>query len=117
MIITNEDADGFVTSKATVDKVKPSNILNEMVKKDPSLKGVRSLGFVQNKDHIEVNLSTEFQDALTKYGSSGEHYLMGSVVNTFLEACKAKTITIKIRGKYIETGHNVYDYPLEFYKD
>ena len=110
----NENADGFNRTTAVVAKVTPTNILNAIGSYDATYRNanIRALGFTQNKRHVEVNLTTEFQNMLCNCGTAGEYVLLGSFVNTMLDACNADTITIKIRGNALETGHNVYDQPL-----
>ena len=49
-------------------------------------------------------------------GTAGEYLTMGSVVNTFLTAFDAETMTLTVNGKPLETGHDIYDYDLGFYE-
>ena len=48
-------------------------------------------------------------------GTAGEIMMLGSFVNTMLDACNADTITIKIRGNVLATGHKIYDQPLRMF--
>ena len=38
--------------------------------------------------------------------------LVGSVVNSFLSAYGAETVTLTCDGAVLETGHTIYDEPL-----
>ena len=66
--------------------------------------------------HIDLDLSSEFADAASSTGTSGELMLLGSLVNTMLKAYNADEITITCDGAPLETGHNVYEEPLTFYE-
>ena len=50
-------------------------------------------------------------------GTSGEYIAVGCLVNTYLTAFGADTVSITVNGAPLESGHNVYDMPLEFYTD
>lgn len=108
----NANADGFDVTKVSIPKVTPTNVVKELAKKQDSYKGVVARGFTQKKTHVTVDFNDKFQENLCKMGTAGETMMLGSFVNTMLDACNADTITIKIRGNALETGHNVYDQPL-----
>lgn len=74
--------------------------------------GTHVLGF----DGETLDLSPEFGQAMANTGTTGEYLMMGAVVNTFLTNFSLKQIMVTSEGKVIETGHSVYDEPLEFYK-
>ena len=108
----NANADGFDVTKVSIPKVTPTNVVKELAKKQSSYNGVVALGFTHKKTHVTVDFNYKFQQNLCKMGTAGEIMMLGSFVNTMLDACNADTITIKIRGNALETGHNVYDQPL-----
>lgn len=111
----NANADGFDVTKVSIPKVTPTNVVKELAKKQSSYKGVVALGFTQKKTHLTVDFNAKFQENICKMGTAGETMMLGSFVNTMLEACNAKTITITVKGKTLETGHNVYDQPFTFF--
>ena len=108
----NANADGFDVTKVSIPKVTPTNVVKELAKKQSSYNGVVALGFTQKKTHLTVDFNAKFQENICKMGTAGETMMLGSFVNTMLDACNADTITIKIRGNALATGHNVYDQPL-----
>ena len=50
------------------------------------------------------------------FGTSGELITIGGVVNTFLKAYDADTITILVEGKTWDSGHAEIDGPLGWYE-
>ena len=66
------------------------------------------------KERIQIcaiDLNSAFRDQLNSSGSTGEHMLMGCVVNTFLSAYEAQQLYITVAGETLETGHVIYDSP------
>ena len=41
--------------------------------------------------------------------------MLGSLVNTFMDAFDADGVFLTIDGKALETGHNIYDQTLGFF--
>ena len=66
---------------------------------------------------IELDLSQTFADAASSTGTAGETMLLGSLVNTMLEAYQADEVLLTCQGEVLETGHNVYDLPLTFFAE
>lgn len=64
--------------------------------------------------HLTLDLSAAFREAVQSSGTAGELLLLGSVTDTFLTAYDASSMTLTCDGAALETGHNIYDLPLEF---
>ncbi len=117
LYVPNEDATGFLQIPAEVPEMEVSEIfsaLNEagVLKEDAK---ANSLAIQGTKLLLDVN--DDFASQIGSYGTSGEYYMMGSVVNTLLTAFQADTLFITANGEILETGHSIYDYDLEFYPD
>ena len=65
---------------------------------------------------IKLDLSIEFEQYVQTMGTAGEGITIGSLVNTFLSNYEADGLELKIDGRDMETGHNIYDYVLEKYE-
>ena len=63
-----------------------------------------------------MDFSEKFQEDLFNQGSSGEFIMMGSVVNTFLRAYEADSMTITVNGNILESGHCIYESPMKAYE-
>ena len=66
-------------------------------------------------DRLRADLSRDFWQQIRSQGTSGEYMLLGSLVNTLLDACGADSVVLTEEGETPETGHNIYDAPLGRY--
>ena len=64
---------------------------------------------------FHADLSGAFWEQVRAQGTSGEYLLLGSLVNTLLDAFSAESVVLTEDGEIPETGHNIYDQPLERY--
>ena len=78
---------------------------------------VELLDFAQNGEALTIDLSDAYASYIQSLGTSGEYIAVGCLVNTYLTAFGADTVSITVNGAPLESGHNVYDMPLEFYTD
>lgn len=67
--------------------------------------------------HIRADLNDAFAAQVRSYGTTGEFFLLGGVVNTLLDAFDGTDVTITVNGAPLETGHNIYDTALARYEE
>lgn len=65
---------------------------------------------------IRLDLDEHFETMLQSTGTAGEFIIMGSLVNTFLDAYEGEQVELTVNGEILETGHTIYDQPLTFYE-
>lgn len=111
----DENLEGFEKKTVDVTAIDEQTIVDQLI-----LAGVVPVHTKVNKlenttKQLRVDFSSDFANIVYNVGSSGEILKIGSVVNTFLEAYNAKEMIITVDGKVLESGHNIYDYPLTFY--
>lgn len=115
---SDDNAEKFVLSYATVDELTPDNVLNALINNGTVDSKAEVLNFDgSDPANVKLDLNDVFQTQAASLGTSGEYMLLGSLVNTFLTAFGGEAMTITINGSPLETGHNVYDSPLEFHAD
>ena len=112
--IPNDNADAW--NITTVDMAEPSPELivaclidNGVLNREIAL---NTFELVDNQ--IRLDFNEAFLDQLRTYGTAGERMMIGSVVNTFLSAYNAETVSITVDGEIMESGHVIYDFPLSF---
>lgn len=118
----DDSAEGFVQSQVEVEFVAEPVIVEQLI-----LAGVLSEGTQINLcelsassdapgwTQLHVDFNEAFRDRILSMGTAGEYTILGSVVNTFLTAYNAQSMTITVDGQVLESGHAVYDQPLEFF--
>lgn len=106
-IVSQEAAVPELTAQALVDLLSGNDIIAENV--------VVNSFTVDNNNIIQLDLSAQFSNALNTMGTSGEYIMLGSLVNTFMDAFDADGVFLTIDGKTLETGHNIYDQALGFF--
>lgn len=112
----DDNLDSFEEKTVDVTAIDGQTIVDQLI-----LVGVIPVHTKVNKienttKQLRVDFSSNFADIVNNVGSSGEILKIGSVVNTFLKAYNAKEMVITVDGKVLESGHNIYDYPLTFYE-
>ena len=63
---------------------------------------------------LVIDFNQAFADLVCSMGTSGEYIIVGSTVNTFLSAYEAKSVFFTVNGEILESGHVIYDFPMEF---
>ena len=115
LYLPNAAADGFdtVTKKVTAT---PQGIIDALIKEDALPKGtaVREFRYEEGEKRLYLDVSGEFHAALLSTGSTGETFLIGSLVNTLLDFYDAETVKLSSEQLPVSTGHNIYEEPLGF---
>ena len=117
LYLPNANVDGFVNKAAMTDGTA-NDIVSLLVKENALPAGSAAISFTTNATtkSCKLDMNTAYGNAVSNTGTTGEYMLLGSLVNTLLTFYGMETITITIGGQTLVTGHNVYNYPLGFYK-
>ncbi|MBR6596090.1 MAG: GerMN domain-containing protein [Oscillospiraceae bacterium] len=113
--LPDENAENFNTIPTTIDALDADLILemlieNSMLHEDIALNSVELVD-----SQLNLDFNQAFLDQLLTYGTAGERMMIGCVVNTYLSIYEAENVYITVNGKIIESGHVVYDFPMEFF--
>lgn len=117
------NAKGFVETQVEVEAITEPAIVEQLVLAGVLTEGTKvnllELGASSDTPEwgqLHVDFNGAFRDRILSMGSAGEYAIMGSVVNTFLTAYHATSMNITVDGQVLESGHAVYDQPLEFFQ-
>lgn len=112
--IPNENADGWDILPQELPELDANLIVaalidNHVLNGDISLNTYETVG-----DTVNLDFNEAFLNQLQTYGTAGERMMIGSVVNTFLSVWDAKAVYITVDGEIMESGHVIYDFPMEY---
>ena len=62
---------------------------------------------------LTLDMNAAYGDAVRSSGTTGENMLIYSLVNTFVQARGVDSVIITVDGAPRESGHEIYDYPLQ----
>ena len=68
---------------------------------------------VELADSLQLDMNTAFGEGMMSTGTTGELLYLGALVNTVLEYTGATTVLLTVDGEPLETGHTIYDEPLD----
>jgi hypothetical protein len=113
--LPNENVDGFEIETREFDGTY-TGLIDVLVEAGAIPEGTTARYFVLDEGYATayLNLSEEFLTGLNAAGTTGEHMIIGSLVNTFLGYYKLNNITLAVNGQSFETGHTIYNEPLDF---
>ena len=104
----------YLEETAAVLVLSPQGLMDALTAAGALPSAVTVNDFTLDGGHLLLDVSEAFREAVTASGTAGEQMLIGSVTNTLLRAYGATDLLLTCGGEPLETGHEVYDYPLEF---
>ena len=113
--IPNDNANGFVTDTVQTADISAESVLAELKKRNALPDGVSINRFHIENGMIAIDFNQAFSDVVCSMGISGELMIVGSVVNTFLDAFQAEKVSFTVDGEILESGHTIYDFPMSFF--
>ena len=113
--LPNDNADGFHVITVDTKEISAETILSELKAQGVLPDAVAINDFNMENGFISIDFNQAFADVVCSMGTSGELMIVGSVVNTFLDAFQAESVSFTIDGKILESGHTVYDFALSFF--
>ena len=115
--VPNSNADGFDVITICTEEISSESVLTELKKQEVLPDDVSVRSFCIDDGLITVDFNQAFGDAVCTMGTSGEYMIVGSVVNTFLDAFGAESLCFTADGRILESGHTVYDFEMTHFAD
>lgn len=110
----NEELTHFDIQEVEIEELSAEKIVQQLIDANVLNNNVSVLNTTKEKDNLHLDFNAAFRDQLLSYGTSGERFFIGSIVNTFLSVYGTKTITLTVEGNVLESGHVIYDFPLSY---
>lgn len=113
--VPNDNADGFDLETIRTEVISAENVLAELKKRNVLPDAVFVNSFNMDNGLITMDLNQAFADVVCSMGTSGELMIVGSVVNTFLDAFQADYVYFTVNNQILESGHTIYDFAMPFF--
>lgn len=110
----DENAENFNTIPTVADISSVEVILDLLIEHSMLNEGIELNHAELVGTQLNLDFNQAFLDQLCSYGTAGERMMIGCVVNTVLSVYEAETVYITVNGEIMETGHVLYDFPIEF---
>lgn len=108
--------DVLISETTLVPRLTAQALVDLLIEQKVVPEGTKVRNFKRSGGVITLDLSKEFEEEARSLGSTGEYVLVGSLVNTFLTTYEAQEMDLTTEGRDLATGHNIYDYNLEFFE-
>ena len=114
----DENAESIVEEQTELPKgFGPQEVIDLLAEKEVLPEGIVVNEWDIDKDNVmKIDFNAAFNDAVQQMGTAGERMIMGSTVNSLISDFDLDGVSVTIDGETLSTGHDIYDYVLEFYE-
>ena len=116
IFVPDENAENFNTIPTVIDILDANLILDLLIENSMLNDGIKLNQIELDGTQLNLDFNQAFLAQLLTYGTSGERMMIGCVVNTFLSVYEAECVYISVDGQIMESGHVIYDFPLNFFE-
>jgi len=115
LFVPGEDFIGFEKVKKITDGT-PEEVVSLLVRAVDLLPNDAALLSFSVKGVVGyADMNAAYGNALKSTGTTGERYMISTLVNTLLTFYRLEVIRLTVEGSVIETGHVTYDGPNVFW--
>lgn len=112
----DDNFENIVCDAVSIPELSPEYIMAALHENGVLSETVAVNSFLMDKTGvIRLDLAASFGTMMNSTGTSGEYIMMGSLVNTFLDAYGASGLNLLVDGETLETGHSIYDWTMGLY--
>ena len=113
--VPNDNADGFLVETIRTEDISPETVLAELKTQSVLPDAVSINSFSMDNGLLTIDFNQAFADVVCSMGTSGELMVVGSVVNTFLDAFQGESVYFTVESQVLESGHTIYDFDMSFF--
>lgn len=110
----DDNAEKILSKEVPVSEITPDVIMEQLISAGVLPEGCAAHYAELDGTALFVDFNDAFKAHVCTMGTSGEWIILSSVANTFLDAYAAEECWITVNNSTLETGHNLYDFPLTF---
>ena len=107
-VYTPAEKFGFEVKEAEIEKLNSKDVLNVIKETGIIPEECELKGFGYGVGKVYVDMNEAFEDYIKSLGVTEEYFILGSFVNTYLDAYEVEEIKITIEGEDLKTDHGSY---------
>lgn len=115
LFLLNDDGIVGVEEKTVTVENNAQSVMDALMENGAAPEGTRVNRAEVDGKTLKLDLSKAFGDAVKRTGTAGETAYLANLVDTFLVFYDCDQLVLTIEGQTLETGHQVYDQPIEMY--
>ena len=114
----DENAEHLVEEKAELpEKFEPQDVIDLLAGNGVLPEGIMvNTWGIDESGIMNIDFNSAFAENIQSMGTAGEAIIMGSTVNSLIKNFDLGGIVVTVDGEALATGHDIYDYTLEFYE-
>ena len=114
----DENAEHLVEEKAELpEKFEPQDVIDLLAGNGVLPEGIMvNTWGIDESGIMNIDFNSAFAENIQSMGTAGEAIIMGSTVNSRIKNFDLGGIVVTVDGEALATGHDIYDYTLEFYE-
>lgn len=117
LYLPDDQAQWVRSETVTLSECTAEALIAQLAAHQALPESVQVRSFSQEGQALSLDLSQEFGTYLSSMGTAGEYVTLASLTNTLLTALDADSLTLTVEGSILETGHAIYDFPLQWMPD
>ena len=110
----DDNAEKLLPKEVSVPQINETVVIEQLVAAGVLKDGIAVNSLTRDGTQLTIDFNQDFADLVRSMGTSGEYIIVGSTVNTFLSAYEAQSVFFTVNGEILESGHVIYDFPMEF---
>ena len=110
----DDNAEFFLSEEVFVTEINEVVVMDQLIAAGILSEDTAVISICLEGTELTIDFNQAFADRVCSMGTSGERIIVGSTVNTFLSAYGASSVRFTVNGEILESGHVIYDFPLEF---
>ena len=114
----DDNAEKIIEEQAELPEgFTPQDVIDLLIEKAVLPEGIKVNKWDKTDAGVmNIDFDAAFGRAIQSTGTAGEYIMLGSTVNSLISDFGVTGVSVTVDGEVLASGHEIYDYILEFYE-